>query len=189
MRYSRDGLSRDDLASIGRSFGGDWGPSLVNLSPNQSFGVSFGDALDLFGRSLGVLGSLSQSREYSRQADLVERIFASGGAGDPEVDYSGDFTTASVSIGGLLNLSYELAQAHRIRANLIYNRLAEDESRSLEGYNLDSGTDQLNTRIRYVAQTLTNAQLEGTHVLPGLGGSSVKWRTTMPRRPSTRPIS
>ena len=189
VRYSRDGLSRDDLASIGRSFGGDWGPSLVNLSPNQSFGVSFGDALDLFGRSLGVLGSLSQSREYSRQADLVERIFASGGAGDPEVNYSGDFTTASASIGGLLNLSYELAQAHKIRANLIYNRLAEDESRSLEGYNLDSGTDQLNTRIRYVAQTLTNAQLEGTHVLPGLGGSSVKWRTTMPRRPSTRPIS
>ena len=192
VRYSRDGLSRDDLASIGRSFGGDWGPSLVNLSPNQSFGVSFGDELDLFGRSLGVLGSLSQSREYSRQADLVERIFASGGAGDPEVDYSGDFTTASASIGGLLNLSYELAQAHKIRANLIYNRLAEDESRSLAGYNLDSGTDQLNTRIRYVSQTLTNAQLEGTHVLQGLGGSSVKWRTTYTRaeryEPNTREV-
>ena len=192
VRYSRDGLSRDDLASIGRSFGGDWGPSLVNLSPNQSFGVSFGDELDLFGRSLGVLGSLSQSREYSRQADLVERVFASGGAGDPEVDYSGDFTTASASIGGLLNLSYELAQAHKIRANLIYNRLAEDESRPLEGYNLDSGTDQLNTRIRYVSQTLTNAQLEGTHVLQGLGGSSVKWRTTYTRaeryEPNTREV-
>ena len=192
VRYSRDGLSRDDLASIGRSFGGDWGPSLVNLSPNQSLSASFGDELDLFGRSLGVLGSLSQSREYSRQADLVERIFASGGAGDPEVDYSGDFTTASASIGGLLNLSYELAQAHKIRANLIYNRLAEDESRSLEGYNLDSGTDQLNTRIRYVSQTLTNAQLEGTHVLQGLGGSSVKWRTTYTRaeryEPNTREV-
>ena len=91
----------------------------------------------------------------------------------------------------MLNLSYELAQAHRIRANLIYNRLAEDEFRSLED-NLDSGTDQLNTRIRYVSQTLTNAQLEGTHVLQGLGGSSVKWRTTYTRaeryEPNTREV-
>ena len=150
-----------------------------------------GDAGAVLKRVPGVLGSLSQSREYSRQADLIERVFASGGAGDPEVDYSGDFTTASASIGGLLNLSYELAQAHRIRANLIYNRLAEDKFRSLED-NLDSGTDQLNTRIRYVSQTLTNVQLEGTHVLQGLGGSSVKWRTTYTRaeryEPNTREV-
>ena len=128
----------------------------------------------------------------SQQADLIERVFASGGAADPEVDYGGDFTTASASIGGLMNLSYELAPAHRIRANLVYSRLAEDESRSLAGYNLDSGTDQLNTRIRYVSQTLTNAQLEGTHVLQGLGGSSVKWRSTYTRadryEPNTREV-
>ena len=192
VRYSRNGLSRDDLATIGRSFGGDWGPTPVSLSPDQSFSASFGDEFDLFGRSLGFLSSLSQSRQYGQQADLVERVFASGGADDPEVDYHGDFTTASASIGGLMNLSYELAAAHTIRANLVYNRLAEDESRSLEGYNLDSGTDQLNTRIRYVSQTLANAQLEGTHVLQGLGGSSFKWRSTYTRaeryEPNTREV-
>ena len=192
VRYSRSGLSRDDLAAIGRSFGGDWGPSAVSLSPDQSFSASLGDELDLFGRSLGFLAALSLSRKYGQQADLIERVFASGGAADPEVDYGGDFTTASASIGGLMNLSYELAPAHRIRANLVYNRLAEDESRSLTGYNLDSGTDQLNTRIRYVSQTLTNAQLEGNHVLQGLGGSSVKWRSTYTRaeryEPNTREV-
>ena len=192
VRYSRSGLSRDDLAVIGRSFGGDWGPTAVSLSPDQSFSASLGDELDLFGRSLGFLASLSQSRQHGQQADLIERVFASGGAADPEVDYGGDFTTASASIGGLMNLSYELAPAHRIRANLVYSRLAEDESRSLTGSNLDSGTDQLNTRIRYVSQTLTNAQLEGTHVLQGLGGSSVKWRSTYTRaeryEPDTREV-
>ena len=193
VRYSRNGLSRDDLANIGRSFGGDWGPTPVTLSPDQSFSVSLGDELDLFGRSFGYLASVSQSRTYSQQADLVERVFATGGGADePEVDYSGDFTTASASIGGLMNLSYELAPTHKIRANLVYNRLADDESRSLDGYNLDSGTDQLNTRIRYVSQTLANAQLEGTHVLRPLGGSSLKWRGTYTRaeryEPNTREV-
>lgn len=193
VRYSRNGLSRNDLATIGQSFGGDWGPTPVTLSPDQSFSVSLGDELDLFGRSFGFLASVSQSRSYSQQADLVERVFATGGGADePEVDYAGDFTTASASIGGLMNLSYELAPAHTIRANLVYNRLADDESRSLEGYNLDSGTDQLNTRIRYVSQTLTNAQLEGTHLLQGLGGSSFKWRSTYTRaeryEPNTREV-
>ena len=193
VRYSRNGLTRDDLTTIGRSFGGDWGPTPVSLSPDQSFSASLGDELDLFGRSFGFLASVSQSRTYAQQADLVERVFATGGgADDPEVDYSGDFTTASASIGGLMNLSYELARAHKIRVNVVYNRLAEDESRSLEGYNLDSGTDQLNTRIRYVSQTLTNAQIEGTHVLQGLGGSSFKWRSTYTRaeryEPNTREV-
>ncbi|MYH48221.1 MAG: outer membrane beta-barrel protein [Gammaproteobacteria bacterium] len=193
VRYSRNGLSRNDLATIGQSFGGDWGPTPVTLSPDQSFSASFGDELDLFSRSFGFLASVSQSRSYSQQADLVERVFATGGGADePEVDYAGDFTTASASIGGLMNLSYELAPAHTIRANLVYNRLADDESRSLEGYNLDSGTDQWNTRIRYVSQTLTNAQLEGTHVLQGLGGSSFKWRSTYTRaeryEPNTREV-
>lgn len=193
IRYSRGGLSRDDLASIGRGFGGDWGPTPVTLSPDQSYGASFGDEFDLFDRSLGLLASISQSRNHSQQADLVERVFATGGgADDPEVDYAGDFTTASASIGGLMNLSYELAPAHQVRANLVYNRLAEDESRSLEGYNLDSGTDQWNTRIRYVSQTLANAQLGGTHVLRALGGSSFRWRATYTRaeryEPNTREV-
>ncbi len=193
LRYSPGGLSRDDLATIGRSFGGDWGPTPVTLAPDRSFSASFGDELDLFNRSLGFLASVSQSRTYAQQADLVERVFAAGASDDePEVDYGGDFTTASASIGGLVNLSYELAATHQIRANLVYNRLADDESRSLEGYNHDSGVDQLNTRIRYVSQTLTNGQLEGTHVLRGLGGSSLKWRGTYTRaeryEPNTREV-
>ncbi len=193
LRYSPGGLSRDDLANIGRSFGGDWGPTPVTLSPDRSFGASFGDEFDLFGRSFGFLASVSQSRSWTQQADLVERVFATGGgADDPEVDYGGDFTTASAAIGGLMNLSYELAAAHKVRANVVYNRLVDDEARTLEGYNLDSGTDQLNTRIRYVSQTLANAQLEGTHVLQRLGGSSFKWRGVYTRaeryEPNTREV-
>ena len=168
--------TRNDLERFGEAFGGDWGPTAGSLPANSSFGASFGDDLELFGRSFGVLGSLTYSNSYSHKGDVIERVFSTSGLANPEVDYSGDETTHSVSLGGLANLSYELTSTSRITANFVYNRLMDDEARVYEGYNLDSGTDQRNYRIRFLAQTLINAQLKGEHRLGFLNNAKLDWR-------------
>ena len=168
--------TRNDLEHFGEAFGGDWGPTVGSLPPNSSFGASFGDDLEIFGRSFGVLGSLTYSNSYGNKGDVIERVFSTAGLANPEVDYTGDETTHSVSLGGLANLSYELAPTSRITANFVYNRLMDDEARVYEGYNLDSGTDQRNYRIRFLAQTLINAQLKGEHRLGFLNNAKLDWR-------------
>ena len=183
-------FQRGDLERFGEAFGGDWGPTLSSLPPNGSFGASFGDDIDLFGRSFGILGSLTYSNSYRHKGDVIERVFASAGLSEPEVDYAGDETNHSVSLGGLLNASYELAPTSRITANFVYNRLMDDEARVYEGYNLDTGSDQRNYRLRFLAQTLINGQLRGEHRLGFLNNAKFDWRGSWSRadryEPNTR---
>ncbi len=184
--------TRGDLERFGEAFGGDWGPTAGSLPPNSSFGASYGDDLELFGRSIGILGSLTYSNSYSNKSDVIERVFSTAGLANPEVDYSGDETTHSVSLGGLANLSYELAPTSRITANFVYNRLMDDEARVYEGYNLDTGSDQRNFRLRFLAQTLINAQLKGEHRLGFLNDARFDWRGAWSRagryEPNTREV-
>ena len=187
---TRANFNSAELQSIGQSFAGAWGPSGQSLPVNQSFGLSFGDEFELFGRSFGFLASVNQSSDYGVQSKLIERTFSTSGGADPEVDYAGEVTTHSVSVGGLLNASYELAPTHRLSLNGVYNRLTDDAARTLEGFNLDSNTNQRNTRIQYVAQSLMNAQLRGDHQINSLGDLSIDWRAAATRaeryEPNTR---
>ena len=185
-------FSDEQLQEIGRSFGGPWGPLPHQAPLNQSFGLSLGDEIELFDRSFGFLASLTQSSQYSVRGNLVERVLASSGGADPEVNYAGEHATHSASMGGLLNLSYQIAPLHSLRFNGLFNRLTDDGARQLEGFNLDSNTNQRNTRIQYVAQTLLNAQLAGDHGFDGLGGLELSWRSAYTRaerdEPNTREV-
>lgn len=180
------------LQEIGRQFAGNWGPVPTAAPVNQSLGISVGNQVSLFSRPFGFLASLTQSSDYSVRSDLVERVLASSGGADPEVDYAGEHTTHSASVGGLLNLSYQLAPLHSLRFNGVFNRLTDDGARILEGFNLDSNTNQRNTRIQYIAQTLANAQVAGEHKLQGVGGLEVSWRSAYTRasryEPNTREV-
>ena len=185
-------FSRSELERFGEAFDGDWGPTPQSLPPNTSLGLSYGDNLELFNRSFGVLGSLTYSNSFGSRTDIVERVFSASGVSDPEIDYEGQATTRSVSLGALANLSYELAPTSRITANFVYNRLMDDEARTYEGFNLDSNADQRNHRIRFLAQTLINAQLKGEHRLGFLADAKLDWRGAWSRahryEPNTREV-
>ncbi len=185
-------FSRGDLERFGESFGGNWGPVSSNLPPNGSLGVSYGDDLEVFGRSLGLLASASYANSFSQRDGIVERVFAAAGAADPEVDYGGEATTRSVSLGGLANLSYELTPTDRITANFVYNRLMDDEARRYQGFNLDANANLRNYRLRFLAQTLANSQLKGEHLLGFLANAKVDWTAAWSRasreEPNTREV-
>lgn len=190
---NRQNFSSEQLQQIGRAFGGEWGPTLRQLPPNASLGISFGDDFDLSGdRRAGFVASMNYSSSYSVEKDLVERVFAQSGIEDPEVDYTGQISKRSVSIGGLLNLTFQPRPTDQITLATIYNRLTDDASRALSGFNLDSNTNQWNSRIQYLGQSLLNSQLRGEHVLGFLGDAQLDWRAAYTRagryEPSTREV-
>ncbi|MDT8340047.1 MAG: TonB-dependent receptor [Longimicrobiales bacterium] len=193
VRVNSSNLSAQQIQEIGRSFGGEWGPTTREVPLNTSVSVTYGDDIDVGDDSrFGFIGSANYSRKYEARLNAVERVFAQAGVDDPEVDYLANTTTRSIGWGGLLNLTYQIDGANQVAFSGMFNHNVDDLSRSLEGFNLDSNTDQLNTRLQYIATTLFNAQLRGTHTLGFLADSRVEWRGafTSARRyePSTREV-
>lgn len=183
-------FSDAELQRIGRGFRGGWGPTRRSLPPNAGAGLTFGDELDLGGeRRLGFIASLSWASSRSVRRDLVERVY-SAGSDVPGVDYTGEVGEQSVTLGGLASLTFQPRASDRIKVSVVYNRLTDDVARVLTGFNQDSNTDQWNSRIQYLAQSLRNTRIEGEHLLDFLGGATVGWRAGLTRagryEPSTR---
>lgn len=186
-------FSDAQLEEIGESFQGAWGPTDRTIPFDGGLGISYGDDFD-FGESqrAGFIASFDYSADQSLRTNSIERVFASAGVDDPEVDYRGTLAQQSVTLGGLLNLTYQPRPTDQIKLATVYNHLSTDGSRIYEGFNLDSSTDQLNTRLQYLEQTLVNSQLEGEHQLGFLGDAVVSWRGALTRasryEPSTREV-
>src|SRR5690606_416864 len=108
------------------------------------------------------------------------------------VDYVGTTGTRTVSLGGLTTLTYQLAPEHQLTAEAVYNRMTSEEARRLEGFNIDSNTNQRNTRLRYLSQTVLTGQLRGTHHLDALADMQIEWRGGLSRadryEPNTREV-
>lgn len=193
LAVNRQNFSSQQLQEIGRAFGGAWGPTLRKLPPNASVSFSFGDDIDFSDdRRAGFIASLNYSSNHSLKKNLVERVFAQSGVADPEVDYSGEISERSVSLGGLVNLTFQPRATDQITFATVFNRLTDDASRVLTGFNLDSNTNQWNSRIQYLGQSLLNSQLRGEHVLGFLGDAQFDWRAAYTRasryEPSTREV-
>jgi TonB-dependent receptor len=190
-RVSSSNFSPTSLQDIGRAFGGDWGPTARSLPINGGLGLSFGDDFDFGERQrLGFIASANYSSDQSVRSDVVERVFAASGAADPEVDYSGEIADHSVTLGGLVNLTYQPTPTNQVKLATLYNHVSNDVSRVYSGFNLDSNTNQWNSRLQFLEQTLVNSQLEGEHLLGFLGSSTLTWRGAYTRasryEPSTR---
>jgi hypothetical protein len=188
---TRSNFSPEELQALGRSFNGEWGPTPRSLPPQGGISVSLGQDVDLGGdRRLGVVASGNYSSRYSVQSNVVERVFSQSGVADPEVDYRGEVSERSVSLGGLMSATYQPRSTDQITLTTVYTRLTDDASRVLEGFNLDSNTNQWNSRLQYLAQSLLNTQLRGEHSLGFLADARFLWRGAYTRasryEPGTR---
>lgn len=184
-------FSDTQLESIGQAFQGDWGPTSRKIPFDGGLGISYGDDFDIGdGQRAGFIASVNYSADQSLRTNSIERVFASAGVDDPEVDYRGTLAEQSVTLGGLLNLTYQPRPTDQIKLATVYNHLSTDASRIYEGFNLDSSTDQWNSRLQYLEQTLVNSQLEGEHLFGFLGDATLSWRGAVTRasryEPSTR---
>ncbi len=181
-RVDRLTFSRDELREMGRAFSNNWERAPVDLSrPAMSWNVVAGNS---FGK-LGLVGALTfsnslrsifdQRRNYylpNPQAALGE-----ANAGPPVLasEFAYDESTESVRLGGVLNLSYQFAPAHKLSLRNFLSRDTDDATRYYEGFYQDFNTDIRNQRLRYIERTIRNSQVEGEHLFTGLNNSVLTW--------------
>lgn len=156
---------------------------------NQSYGIAYGDEINLAGRPVGVVGTVSLSNSYQVPQGNLERVFKldAGGAPADFLNFDVDAGEHETSLGSLLGVSFEVAPAQRITATGTYNRLVEDQSRKFTGPYLNTADYVEAYQTRYVANSIANVQLEGEHLVGLLGGVSAKWRASYGRAERDEP--
>lgn len=167
--------SKSELQTIGRSFKNIWGPSTRKATPNSSYMISIGNGMQLFGRDFGYVGALSYRNSFDK-VDIERNDFNFDGT--PQFEYKGEENKFSVLWGGMLNMNYKLADFHKISFKNLYNRAAEDEVVELRGNYYDSGSEQINTSLRFVERFSYSGQLIGEHAFPAIAGLQAQWRAS-----------
>ncbi len=189
---NRSNLSPAQLEAVGEAFSSSWAGRPATHPIGRSGELALATEIPLGERDLGILATAHWDDSWSRRDNYVERVFASAGLADPEVDYAGQYSARAVTLGGLTNVDYSFTPEHRLSFNGLLNRVTEDQSRVLEGFNLDSNTDQRNTRIQYVENSLMQGRLTGKHYFDVGGGTTLDWKAAVSRagryEPNTREV-
>lgn len=173
------GYTSQQIERFGESLQRAYTPRDQLVLPSSSMQAAFGQPLALPWGELGVLGSLGYSQEA--QTYSIERhTFTVGGGGALQPLDTGviSATDRSVALGGLLGVGLELTgplAGHAIQSTTLLNRISDDETRVLEGYDRDVNADIRATRLRWVERTLLSQRLSGEHPLPFLS-SRLEWR-------------
>lgn len=172
------GFSDEEITAMGRSFNRIWTPEKGSARPPYNLAGSYGREFHLFGRPLGLLGSMSLNNTFSSH-DFEENTWrGSGSSLSPNTTYAGEQSVAAVLWGAMMNTSYRLSDAHTLTLRSMYNRSAEDEVRLYGGYNYSDGAEIRDTRFRYIERGLFVGSLGMDHYFESLGRSRLEWKAT-----------
>ncbi|MDD4051839.1 MAG: carboxypeptidase-like regulatory domain-containing protein, partial [candidate division Zixibacteria bacterium] len=166
----KDSAAAVFLRQASQSFNTDWAPSKRTIPLNQNYGFQFGDNLSLFGRSLGMIGSLTYTRSSRFYDNGNYQFSVARNATDLEIidQYTDTRSVDEVLWGGLAGLSYSLGTHHTLGVNYIYNRSGESEARFLKGRNYENGTEgewRESSVLSYTERNISTVQFKGGHQL------------------------
>jgi outer membrane receptor protein involved in Fe transport len=190
----RDSTVAETIKNASQSFRNDYSPKKRTAPLNQSYAINVGDNFQLFGNSLGIVGSLA----YSRQQKYYENgeVRLSYAANDSLLETYYEFTDSrgvdEVLWGGLASASYRLGTNHILGMNYIYNRNAESEARYLVGHEYyNDPYSWLESRVvSYTERNLGSLQFKGEHRFSLLLPLHLEWRfgssTTRQEQPDLR---
>lgn len=178
----------ETLDSLTRSFNPQMRPSSMTAPLNQSYSFSLGNQIGFLGRPLGVVGSLSYSRNYSSYVDGVSGRWSLTGKKSETSTLNNDYnlrdarSTDDVLWGGLLNVSYKLNPRHVLGVNYVHNRNGENAVRFLSGsfpYDLDEDAVYETSVLQYSERLLRTLQMTGGHSFERFLGARVDWKASL----------
>lgn len=171
---NQNGFTPEELEKFGEAMAGHWtGRETSSASPSTDVAVTFGST---FGR-LGVVVSAVTNHGFDR-VDEEQRFFGIDAGGElvPSNDYDLVSYRETASTGFVGNLSYRLADQHRLFLNSVLTRDASSEDRFQEGLQTNTGGDIRDYRVRYQLEEVFSTRLRGEHSFSGLGaGSLFEW--------------
>lgn len=157
---------------------------------NQSYSISVGDQISTGeNSSLGYLGSLTYSRNYSFYEDgKVQRYIVADLEADelnPQLLLNDQKSSSESNLGGLFTVNYKFSSHHQFGGNIFYSRSGIAETRFQEGtwpqeFGLGEDTPMYFNRVlSYSDRDILSYQIRGEHNLTWLLNTTVDWNTSI----------
>jgi TonB-dependent receptor len=165
-RFDRT-FTQNEYNQFVSAFRNTWSARRTTGRPSTSASLSAGGIVPFGAREVGYVGAFSYSYGQEVRADEV-RAFAipnSSGGTDVVDRFVGSTGRETTLWGGVLNLSSLVGTRNRLTLNNTFTRSAENEARSEEGIDENSGFPWQVTRLRYVQRAVVSSQLAGEHEL------------------------
>ena len=157
-------------------------PQTKSTSLNQRYTLAVGDRFAIGDKNLGYNFSLNFSRAFTNFPDRTLNIYEL--PGDQTSDLIENFITdgqqseETATIGLLASVAYQFNNKNEIQANYTYSNDGLRQVSSFSGIwpGAISNPHTFTSRaIRYQQRELSNIQLTGNHVLPGLNEAKFTW--------------
>jgi len=171
------------LDRLSKAFNDEFRPREQYASLNQSYSISIGNLIPVFGKDFGYTASLSYGQNYSGFDDGISSRY----------DLVGNFDTSELlfrrldvqdikgqrtnDLGGMITLAYKFDPNHKITARYLRTQNGTAEGRYLEGFQYDIPDGLFQTRvIKYTERSLSTAQLNGKSYFENALNTTVEWR-------------
>jgi len=202
----------DSLNAFTRAFNGVMSPTFQSTPVNHSFSAAVGGQMKLFGRPIGLSGSLTYGRSYIYYDDgifsqwrliggdvaSIENLSSTTYFGpNPDLDIitRADPKEASsfaniqgsdeVNWGASGTIAYQADDHHEFVATILRTQSGESESTLLGGFRDQTGGTTFITRsLRYQQRALQSFQLRGVHVLAPL---KIEWKASLAHNSQDEP--
>jgi hypothetical protein len=178
----RPGFTAEQQKAAGDSLRNDWEPSFVKGLPSMTLGAQVGDTIKL-GKDMK-LGYLVAA-QLARNEQVRNTRFLNTALSDGELIGVNQTSIAvgrvSGSTSALANVGLQLSRDHELSVLGLYLVNADSTATSAAGYDLQSATDFLSTRLQFTQRQLLFNQVKGFHRLPVLHDAEVDWQANYAR--------
>lgn len=168
------GLTRTEINDLAKTLNNVWMPESKKAPLNNNFSLSIGDGTTLLGQNFGFVAAISFRNSYKNSEIQRNEYEASG---EPRFEFTGNQSTYSTMIGGMLNISYKLSDLHKFSFKNTYSRSSDDEVSELFGSQYtDAGKNQIQTALRFTERDVFSTQLNAEHIIPELKNLKIEWK-------------
>ncbi|MCY4673557.1 MAG: TonB-dependent receptor [Bacteroidetes bacterium] len=202
----------DSLNAFSQAFNSVMAPSLTSTPVNYSFSAAAGGRLMLFGRPLGLTGSLTYDRSYSYYDDGVfsqwrliggdvastENLFSTTYFGpDPDLDiiakadpkeaesFKNIQGSDEATWGGSGTIAFQPSDNHEVVFTALRTQSGMSQSTLLSGFRDQTGGTTFITRaLDYEERALQSFQLRGEH---GFAPIQIEWKISFAQNSQKEP--
>ena len=202
----------DSLNTFSRAFNNVMSPSFASTPVNHSFSAAAGGRLMLFGRPLGLTGSLTYSRSYNYYDDgvfsqwrliggdvaSIENLFSTTYFGpDPDLDiitkadpkeaasFKNIQGSDEATWGGSGTIAFQPSDNHEIVFTALRTQSGVSQSTLLSGFRDQTGGATFVTRaLDYEERALQSFQFRGEH---GFAPIQMEWKVSLAQNSQEEP--
>ncbi len=180
----QDNTLAQRIDDVTNSFNSQMTPFKSAAPLNQSYSLAIGNQYEVFGKQLGLIGSLTYKNESSGYIKGELNRWDRGVADPNKTQLDTNFAmtdtrnVSEVVLSGLFKASFKLNNANSISFNFLYNQNGESTSRFVSGkypYDIDPSWNYQARTLLYKQRNLKSYQLEGTHSFQSLGAVKIDW--------------